>query len=378
MKKLFLVSSMILLLVGCSFNQNNSTNSSSIESSSNENSSITSDDSSLITSSNSNTSSEHSSSNSSSSNSTSSSISSDTSYSSSNSSSNQDISINNYNISYLATNSDQLIDEGSFVMPSQLSVNDFKAVYGTGSDSFRMGSSKNIGYVSFNISEYWKIQEITIRAYSYGTDGEVNLKIELSNSESKTTSFNNLSSKSIKFEGVTSSNSFTISTTATKKRVIVESIEIKAIGGSSGEVNNPSDKVILTYNSNFELTNGNMVENTIQYEGYYQPAINNNLNLNNYSYWYGDSYLPSVGKSKILVVPVDFVDYRAESKLGGEASSQQNIYDSFFGDSDDTGWESVRSYYEKSSYGALSFEGQVTPWFNSKYTVINQRYGQIK
>ena len=34
------------------------------------------------------------------------------------------------------------------------------------------------------------------------------------------------------------------------------------------------------------------------------------------SYYYSDTYFPSTGKNKLLVVPVDFTDYKAESKLG--------------------------------------------------------------
>lgn len=92
------------------------------------------------------------------------------------------------------------------------------------------------------------------------------------------------------------------------------------------------------------------------------------MNIDNYSYYYSDTYFPSTGKNKLLVVPVDFTDYKAESKLGGEDVSQKEIYDCFFGNSKDTGWESVRSYYEKSSYGSLIIEGEVTPWYHSSYS----------
>lgn len=71
------------------------------------------------------------------------------------------------------------------------------------------------------------------------------------------------------------------------------------------------------------------------------------------------------------MVPVDFADYRAKDKLGSEEKSQQSIYDVFFGESEDTGCESVRTYYEKTSYGALTLEGEVTPWYHSSYTTTS-------
>ena len=63
---------------------------------------------------------------------------------------------------------------------------------------------------------------------------------------------------------------------------------------------------------------------------------------------------------KMLVVPVSFNDQR---KAATE-EIRQDIGKTFFGKASDTGWESVASYYYKSSRGQLTLTGEVTPWIN--------------
>ncbi len=63
---------------------------------------------------------------------------------------------------------------------------------------------------------------------------------------------------------------------------------------------------------------------------------------------------------KLLVVPVSFTDQR---KAASEAV-RQDIGKTFFGKASDTGWESVASYYYKSSRGQLTLTGEVTQWID--------------
>lgn len=89
-----------------------------------------------------------------------------------------------------------------------------------------------------------------------------------------------------------------------------------------------------------------------------------------HSNYYGNyEHLKSVGDQKILVIPVDFVDYPSSLLEGGEEYSLKRIEDTFFGKSEDTAWESVSSYYQKSSYGKLNLEGKVSPWFHTNKTI---------
>ena len=79
-----------------------------------------------------------------------------------------------------------------------------------------------------------------------------------------------------------------------------------------------------------------------------------NLNKDTIGLGMGYRYLPSVGKSKILVIPIQTSDDKFTQK------ELKLIQDGFFGTEGETGWESVASYYEKSSYGKLSISGEVT------------------
>ncbi len=85
--------------------------------------------------------------------------------------------------------------------------------------------------------------------------------------------------------------------------------------------------------------------------------------------YYDFHYLPSTGKQKILVIPVEFSDYPASSLKGGERGSLKYIENAFFGKKDSTFFESVASYYNKSSYGHLILEGKVSNWFKLNKTV---------
>ncbi|HZJ89173.1 MAG TPA: hypothetical protein VFD05_00610 [Bacilli bacterium] len=75
---------------------------------------------------------------------------------------------------------------------------------------------------------------------------------------------------------------------------------------------------------------------------------------------FGVAHLESIGEQKILVVPVVFTDYQQLATPALKSSIER----AFFGQSSDTGWESVQSYYNKSSYGKLTLSGEVTDYFH--------------
>lgn len=85
----------------------------------------------------------------------------------------------------------------------------------------------------------------------------------------------------------------------------------------------------------------------------------------------------TVGNQRVLVIPVKFADDKSVSacnKLdGGCDKALDDIEKAFFGDPSYTGWESVSSYYYKSSYGKLKLQGRVTDWFhlNRTSTAVN-------
>lgn len=73
----------------------------------------------------------------------------------------------------------------------------------------------------------------------------------------------------------------------------------------------------------------------------------------------GDAYfgsgIPSLGNPKVLVIPVQFSNYT----LDRSGYTVSEIEKAFFGTSEDTGFESLKSYYHKSSYGKLTIDGDV-------------------
>ena len=75
---------------------------------------------------------------------------------------------------------------------------------------------------------------------------------------------------------------------------------------------------------------------------------------------YGKSgYMPSKGNIKILVIPIKFSDiYTSSSNL---TKYRTDLERTFFGT--DTGYESLKTYYEMSSYGKLNITGTVLDWY---------------
>lgn len=79
-----------------------------------------------------------------------------------------------------------------------------------------------------------------------------------------------------------------------------------------------------------------------------------NMNKDNLGLGYGYHYLPSTGNSKLLVIPIQTTDCKFDS------DDSERLEAAFFGEASETGWESVASFYEESSYGQLHISGEVT------------------
>ena len=79
--------------------------------------------------------------------------------------------------------------------------------------------------------------------------------------------------------------------------------------------------------------------------------------------------LSSVGEQNILVLPVTFKDYPLKLMGLEEDIVISNINKAFFGKSEETGFESVNSYYKKSSYNKLILNGEVAPLYTLDLTL---------
>lgn len=79
----------------------------------------------------------------------------------------------------------------------------------------------------------------------------------------------------------------------------------------------------------------------------------------------------TTGNQSFLIVPVVLKDYINNSSRNWNSTKLENIEKAFFGEASDTAFESVRSYFYKSSYGNLDISGEVTDVFESNYTYKN-------
>lgn len=97
--------------------------------------------------------------------------------------------------------------------------------------------------------------------------------------------------------------------------------------------------------------------------------------------FYNTQVLPSVGDVNILVIPILLPGYEKiyinSDTVDDKALIRQDIEKVFFGESEDTGYESVSSFYKKSSYGKLNINGKVTNWFDVKAKLGYQNAAEI-
>ena len=103
-----------------------------------------------------------------------------------------------------------------------------------------------------------------------------------------------------------------------------------------------------------------IIENTRPLEAQFAT-----YNYNDYSKYncYNLSSAPNTGNCKLLVVPVWFNDsdnYILESK---REVVRNDIRKAYFGTTEETGWNSVKTFYETESFGKISMDGVVTDWY---------------
>ena len=91
-------------------------------------------------------------------------------------------------------------------------------------------------------------------------------------------------------------------------------------------------------------------------------------------YTYKDAYkhnvypvdaCPTVGQPKLLIVPIWFTDSSSIISYDKREDIRNDIELAYLGTSEETGWESVKSYYYKESNGLLDLQGVVTDWYDT-------------
>lgn len=74
--------------------------------------------------------------------------------------------------------------------------------------------------------------------------------------------------------------------------------------------------------------------------------------------------MPSNGTQSMIVIPIWFNDSKNYINNSMKDTIKDDLEDAFFGTEEETGWESVKSYYYQDSYGKLELNGIVTDWYN--------------
>lgn len=105
----------------------------------------------------------------------------------------------------------------------------------------------------------------------------------------------------------------------------------------------------------------------------------NNLEKTNLNYTYKDyttnsvypvDSCPSVGTVKLLIIPIWFTDSTTYIKTAKKETVREDIKKAYTGSTSETGWHSVKTYYEEESQGKLTINATVSSWYeiNKKST----------
>ena len=153
--------------------------------------------------------------------------------------------------------------------------------------------------------------------------------------------FKKILSVSAIFLGLVSLSSCSIFDFIYKKEFILDGGA--TVNVTSGETFSATENVIKPDDYEYRLTMKEYEENSI----------------------YNVKYLPSTGDAKLLVIPIDLSSILPISKPYPATSTvKSNINETFFGSGSNLYFESVSSFYQKSSYNQLNITGTVTDWYD--------------
>ncbi len=103
------------------------------------------------------------------------------------------------------------------------------------------------------------------------------------------------------------------------------------------------------------------------HSAYILNATFDRYTISNYGNSQDVAFFPSVGENNLLVVPILFKNNDLEDTKINNIINEIDI--AFFGNNDELAFESVSSYYFKSSYGKLKINGEVSSYVTIDKTV---------
>ena len=127
---------------------------------------------------------------------------------------------------------------------------------------------------------------------------------------------------------------------------------------SSQEQSSLEDSSVTTQSSSEDITPSNKVikQTTADYARY---SAYNDVSGNRY----GFDICPLEGNPKLLIIPVWFTDSSSYISTDKKENVREDIQKAYLGTNEETGWRSVKTFYEEESGGKLHLDGVVTPWY---------------
>lgn len=80
---------------------------------------------------------------------------------------------------------------------------------------------------------------------------------------------------------------------------------------------------------------------------------------------YNVDYCPTKGNVKFLIIPVWFTDSKSYINVSKKDNIREEIQKAYLGTNEQTGWRSVKTYYEELSQGSLTITGTVSNWYSA-------------
>ena len=189
----------------------------------------------------------------------------------------------------------------------------------------------------------------------------------ISSSSSESSSISSESTTSISSSSSSEPSSSSSSSFSSSSESSISSAESSASSSSSSSssVSSSSSSSQSSANSSENSSNPNQ-ELTPKYAAStYKDLFNNSS--------YVLSTTPSVGEANILVIPVWFTDSSTYISTSSKENVREDIHAAYFGTNEETGWRSVKTYYEEESHGALTLTGTVSDWYECGKSSSNYR-----
>ena len=81
-------------------------------------------------------------------------------------------------------------------------------------------------------------------------------------------------------------------------------------------------------------------------------------------------FCPTIGNPKVLIVPIWFNDSNNYINTSKKETIRQDIEKAYLGSKEETGWHSVKTYYEEESAGKMHLNGVVSEWRSVNYSTM--------